>query len=261
MESAPGFDPTDHGLLPLRLETWCGLMFIALREGVPPLAEWLGDLPDRLAPYRIDEMVCTDRRYDEVATNWKLYIEVDMETYHTPIVHPRSIGDQPVDWLRGIGMWEAVRHDKDGTVSLAPGDDFEGFEPIRDADGSVPDATVFTTILPSLFLVTAIDSMWWIHKVPIAPDRTGIEVARAFLRHTVARADFETFAPRYYARWDKVIDEDNAITEIQFEGIRSPLSRPGPYAPGEGVLHAIDNWILDRILDAPTPDEAAAGPA
>jgi len=262
MDRVDGFDRTEHGLVPVRLESWCGLMFIALRDGVPPLADHLGDLPVLLAPYRIEEMVCTDRRYDVVETNWKLYIEVDMETYHTPVVHPRSIGDQPVEWLSSGGAYETVFHRDERTVSLAPGDGFEGFDRIRDEQGGTPAGTCFTTILPSLFLVTAVDSMWWIHKVPIAPDRTGVEVARAFPRRTVERSDFARHAPRYYERWDAVIDEDNAITEIQFEGIRSPLARPGRYAPEEGVLHRIDNWVLDRILDpapapAATPEPAA----
>ena len=33
------------------------------------------------------------------------------------------------------------------------------------------------------------------------------------------------------------------------QGLRSPLTRPGRFATKEKIVHALDNWILDRVLD------------
>ena len=44
-----GFDKADFGLVPVRVATWGVLLFACLDPDTPPLAEWLGDLPERMA--------------------------------------------------------------------------------------------------------------------------------------------------------------------------------------------------------------------
>ena len=38
--------PADHGLIPLRLESWAGFLFVNLDETGEPLRDYLGDLPE-----------------------------------------------------------------------------------------------------------------------------------------------------------------------------------------------------------------------
>ena len=63
-------------------------------------------------------------------------------------------------------------------------------------------------------------------------------------------ADFEQLAANYYQRQDLVVKEDNDISQTQQLGLRSPLTRPGRFAPKEKIVHALDNWVLDRVLAA-----------
>ena len=49
------FDKADHGLVPVRVEIWGVLVFACLDAETPPLAEWLGDLPDRMAGYGLED--------------------------------------------------------------------------------------------------------------------------------------------------------------------------------------------------------------
>ncbi len=47
-------DKSRLGLMPARVEELCGLIFVNLDRDATPLRELVGDLPQRLAPYRIE---------------------------------------------------------------------------------------------------------------------------------------------------------------------------------------------------------------
>ena len=77
------------GLMPARVEEMCGLVFVNLDRDATPLAELLGDLPQRLARYRIDRLesfaVSGGSRQP---ANWKAVADNYLEGYHIPIAHP-----------------------------------------------------------------------------------------------------------------------------------------------------------------------------
>lgn len=81
------------GLIGARVEELCGLLFVNLDPGAPPLAEATAGLAERLAPYRISEL----ERFDSSKggggetsqpANWKIVVENYLEGYHVPIAHP-----------------------------------------------------------------------------------------------------------------------------------------------------------------------------
>lgn len=82
------FDRRDYGLLPMRVESWQGLVFVNLDGDPPPLSESFGGVASRIAPQRLDGMGHEARVVYEVASNWKVYVENFLEGYHVPIVHP-----------------------------------------------------------------------------------------------------------------------------------------------------------------------------
>ena len=77
------------GLMPARVEVMCGLVFVNLDPDATPLAELVGDLPQRLARYRIDTLepfaVSGGSRQP---ANWKAVADNYLEGYHIPIAHP-----------------------------------------------------------------------------------------------------------------------------------------------------------------------------
>jgi choline monooxygenase len=77
------------GLMPARVEVMCGLMFVNLDPDATPLAELVGDLPQRLARYRIDtlESFAVSGGSRQPA-NWKAVADNYLEGYHIPIAHP-----------------------------------------------------------------------------------------------------------------------------------------------------------------------------
>jgi Rieske 2Fe-2S family protein len=81
-------DKTALGLLPVAIEEMCGLVFVNLDRDAVPLAELLGDLPARLARYRLPSLQC-HARWDAIEpANWKIVAENYIEGYHIPIAHP-----------------------------------------------------------------------------------------------------------------------------------------------------------------------------
>jgi len=76
------------GLHPVRVEELCGLVFVNLDDDAAPLADLVGDLPQRLAPYRIESLTSFGPPGDGQPANWKVVVENYIEGYHIPIAHP-----------------------------------------------------------------------------------------------------------------------------------------------------------------------------
>ena len=55
-------DKAAFGLMPARVEEMCGLVFVNCDPDATPLADLVGDLPERLAPYRIETLESYSRR-------------------------------------------------------------------------------------------------------------------------------------------------------------------------------------------------------
>jgi phenylpropionate dioxygenase-like ring-hydroxylating dioxygenase large terminal subunit len=88
LRSFGSIDKSALGLLPARVEELSGLVFVNLDLGAAPLAELVGDLPERLARYRIPSLVPFSSTGGQQPVNWKLVIDNYLEGYHVPIAHP-----------------------------------------------------------------------------------------------------------------------------------------------------------------------------
>jgi Rieske 2Fe-2S family protein len=81
-------DKAALGLLPVRVEELCGLVFVNLDPSAAPLAELVGDLPARLARYGIPSLQSFAPGKGEQPANWKAVADNYIEGYHIPIAHP-----------------------------------------------------------------------------------------------------------------------------------------------------------------------------
>jgi phenylpropionate dioxygenase-like ring-hydroxylating dioxygenase large terminal subunit len=85
-----GLDLSEISLVPLRLEGWGPFRFVNLDNAARPLAELLGEIPERIAEGGLDvDALAFHHRADwEVAANWKIACENFLECYHCPVAHP-----------------------------------------------------------------------------------------------------------------------------------------------------------------------------
>lgn len=249
MENAKGFDLRDYPLHPIRLETWESFLFINFAADGMSLAEYLGDLPDKLGCYNFSDMITVRRVEYDLACNWKLFIENAMEEYHTATVHKASVGKQEGLIEETEGQWEAAFMFGEKTIAVLPSDN-SPFPHIPTLEGRPAQGTYFVLLKPSTMLGCTQDCMWWLEQHPQGPDRTRLIVGSCFPRSTVERADFDEVVQKYYARWDKSIPEDNWISEVQQAGLESPYSRTSRVSHKEVLVHTMANWVLDRVLDS-----------
>ena len=247
MEQTAGFDPAENGLIPLQVESWAGFLFVSFANDVMPLEEHLGDMTEQYASYRFADMLCVRRRSYDLKCNWKLYIENAMEDYHTGTVHKDSIGNQDCVPVSTKGQWAAIHLEAADTIAVLT-EDNTTLPHIEKLSGLAAKGTYFSVIYPGTFFATHQDCMWWLQLLPHAPDRTTVVIGSCFPRSSIAREDFAREVLKYYARWDKALPEDNAISERQQQGLNSRSSRPGRLSYYEPCVHAIANWVLDQTI-------------
>ncbi len=250
IDQTKNFDFKDYGLVPLRLETWAGFLFVNFDADAAPLTEWLGDLPEKLGSYNFGDMVCTRRKEYRLACNWKVYVENAMEAYHVPTVHRSTLQRQKgphASQQETRGEWMALWKEHEGSRALLVGD--TGFPYIPTLADLAARGSWYPLIFPSTMFGATRDCMWWLELHPLSATETKLIVGSCFPKSTVARPDFEEVVQRYYKRWDISIPEDNDISDIQQRGLSSPFARPGRLTHLEPLVHVLANWVLDRVLD------------
>ena len=250
MDRTKGFNKSDYGLVPLRLEQWGGFLFVCFDNNAEPLEHFLGDLPELMRPYDLDRLRCTRRQEYSLQCNWKIYIENAMESYHVPWVHNKTLQKQKRDHNPPIlpinGEYSGLLTRHKGSRALLPG--MEGFPYIPTLTGDSAEGTYYILINPSTMLGCTFDTVWWLELHPEGPEQTKLIVGSCFHETTTARDDFEHIVQNYYKRLNISIVEDNEISELQQAGLRSPFAQPGRFSYMEPLVHVIDNWVLDRVL-------------
>ena len=76
-------------LKPVKVESWAGLVFVNMDPDSGPLAEFLGPIPNQLAPYRFEDMILTQEQTVGIDANWKTVIDNFSEQYHVDFIHPQ----------------------------------------------------------------------------------------------------------------------------------------------------------------------------
>ena len=80
------------GLVAVRTECFAGFVFLNPDPDAAPLSEFLGEIADLLASYRLEEMVPVGLNVREMLEcNWKVVMDAFQEGYHIQAVHPELI--------------------------------------------------------------------------------------------------------------------------------------------------------------------------
>ena len=255
VEESECFMRRDYPLVAIRLETWAGMMFINLDPNAVSLMEYLGDLPERTAIYDPEDRVVVRRTEYDVKCNWKIYFEGFGEGYHVPFVHKGTLSRHPVsgrellagDEVRGEYTAHFTKH--------------VGTRNVRDGKTTFPDieavkhmketGTWFPAVHPMTMLSFHIDGMTSItQEFPLGPHRMLMKREVLFPKAVAARPDFDEIVRGYHRDVDIVFMEDVRAAELQHLGLASPMNVPGRFPTGaEKLVHAFDNWVLDRVLD------------
>ena len=263
MKATKNFDMAEFPLLPVKTGTWAGFVFVNFDPDSQSLERFLGNIGEAFASYRMEDMICTQRKEYDVACNWKIYVENAMEAFHVPHVHRGSINrqrgsvrnDRTFDATEG--NWVVMHKEHEGSRAVLVGD--KSFPPIPTLKGKAARGTHYPLIFPSTMLGCTIDAMWFLEIHPLSATTMRLIVGSCFAKTITERPDFAEIAANYYKRWDITTQEDLDISVLQQQGISAPFSRPGRLSEHEPLVHAIDNWVLDRVLGVKNKMERYAG--
>ena len=241
-----GFDKADFGLVPVRVETWGVLLFACLDNDTIPLLDWLGDLPDRMDGYGLDDWQPRLSQELDIKANWKLISENFQEYYHLTWVHPELSKVSRVDdhyRYQGAGMYCGQ------TTTPVSGDERNDWLSLPPADGLDDSDSVsgrFVAIFPNVLLSVLPNHVFVMQLDPVEPGRTR-ETCTWLLPKSGADASDEAFEPTR-TFWLDINSEDIDIVERGQRGLTRGSVPPGPLAPRfEEPLHRFHNILADHM--------------
>ena len=242
------FDRKDYGLFPVRVAQWGMLIFVCLDKSAPPLEEVVGDLPERLGNYRLEEWrVLGERTYD-IQCNWKLLFENAVEYYHLPWVHPRLAKTSRVSdhhrW-QGRGMYCGI------CTSPITATDDSGWLTMKNLPGLTEEQNIsgyFFGLFPNVIIFIMPSHAFVINARPMSPSRT-VETAW-LISHPECVDDMSDVAVSEVMEfWNEVNLEDVDICEKVQQGLSA-----NPYDGGrmcyhfEEPVHRFQNMVIDSML-------------
>ncbi len=251
------FDKADHGLFPVRVDTWGVLLFACLDDQTPPLLDWLGDLPERMGGYDLEQWVKRDEGDLGIAANWKLITENFQEYYHLSWVHPELAKVSKVaDHYRyqGAGMYcgqtttPVSRDDREDWLALPPADGLDDSDQV---------SARFAAIFPNVMLSVLPNHVWVMRLDPEAPGQT-TETWTLLLPPSTGEVG-DHVADVTLKFWLDVNTEDVDIVERGQRGLTTGAVAAGPLSPRfEEPLHRFhnmlaDHFTLDSLADIPVP--------
>ncbi len=244
------FDRADHGLLPVRVDQWGLLLFACLDEATPPLDAWLGDLPERMAGYGLDDWMTCHQQSLHIDANWKLISENFQEYYHLTWVHPELAKvSRLADHYRyqGQGMYCGQ------TTTPVSGDERDDWLAMPAAEGLDESDAVsgrFVAIFPNVILSVLPNHVWMMRLDPITP---GVTRETCTMLVPPNNADVTSAAVTPTRKfWIDVNNEDIDIVVRGQRGLTRGGVPAGPLAPRfEEPLHRFHNMLADHMTGVP----------
>lgn len=86
-----GIPKPELGLAEIRIDHWGGWIWFNLDGKAAPLLEFLGTLPQQLAPYRLEDMRLLEYKTFLWDCNWKVACDAFNESYHFRGLHPQML--------------------------------------------------------------------------------------------------------------------------------------------------------------------------
>lgn len=88
-QNVKDFNKCDFSLRPVRVEVFCGFVFVNLDEDAKPLADQAADLEEEIRKYcpKVDDLVFARRDTFSVKSNWKVLVDNFLECYHCDPAH------------------------------------------------------------------------------------------------------------------------------------------------------------------------------
>jgi phenylpropionate dioxygenase-like ring-hydroxylating dioxygenase large terminal subunit len=234
------------------VETWQGIVFTTAGgdRGVPPLAEWLGDLVPHVERFDFAALRRGHRIEYDVAANWKLIVENYSECYHCPGLHPQLNRLTPYDVgadYETQGAWQGGWMElRDGFETMALEGAHRIGPPMCGVTPTDERRIDYLVVWPNLLLSVHPDYLLMHRLEPLGPARTRVICDWLFEPATMAVPGFDPGPAIEF--WDLTNRQDWHACELQQRGTASGAFRAGRFANNEPSVHAFDAMCADRYL-------------
>ena len=245
---ASGFRREDFSLLPVHVETWGCFVFVNLDPHPRPLSDWLGDLPQRYARHRFEELQLYQRLDYEIQANWKLVAENFMEYYHLPWVHPELCNISGFDnhqRYQGPGMYMGMCT---SPLSVAPDTVTFDLPLFAGIDETEAISAYFVLLFPNLALWIFPNHVVTLLYRPSSATST-LEHMDMLLHPTaLAKTDIAQRCKSVLEFYDMVNQQDVAIVERVQRGLRAREYPGGRMCfQFEEPVHRFQNMVIDLM--------------
>jgi choline monooxygenase len=248
VHSHADLDVSQHGLTPVRCETWHRLVFVNLCNEGPSLAEYVAPLAARW-PIDYGCLRLGGMRSFEFKANWKLVIENFLESYHLPVIHP------------GLNSYSPMKDHYNIFISPnAFGQATKKFAPRTSIDGkslpAIPNYPMhlnghgeYPVLFPNLMLGTQATEFFAITCEPIGPELTR-ERYYLFFAEAAMTDEFAKVRNAILDRWFEVNTEDVGVVERMQQGRHCAAWSGGVFAPDlEACVHHFEKQVVATILE------------
>ena len=248
MEKVRGFREADFPLQRVATAVWDDHIFINLSPNPLPFEQHLAGLDRKFRPWRMEELKLVERKVYALKANWKLVIQNYSECLHCPNAHPllskkshylsgENEPPQPTYLGGRMELREGV-----ATLSVDGQSNRSCLAALSPEDRR---RVYYYAILPNLLLNLHPDYMLSFTLWPLAADRTEVVCEWHFHPDEIAKPDFDPSGA--IELWDVTNREDWALSDLAQAGIASRGYQPGPYSNREELLHALDQWVIERL--------------
>jgi len=246
MEEA-SFCRENYPLHSVHLEIWDGTIFLNLSRNPTPLREQLADLPEKFAPWRLQDLKLYKQLVYDVTANWKLIVANYNECLHCPLLHPM---------LNRVTNSISGNNDLPQPTYIGGSMEFRAGARTMSVDGAASreylpglneeqrNLVLYYTIYPNLLLSLHPDYVMAHRLWPLGVDRTRVVCEWYFHPLEMAKPGFQ--ADDAVNFWDITNREDWEICEWSQKGVRSRAYESGPYSVREELPTAFDRMILER---------------
>lgn len=242
-EALENFKESEICLDQVKVEEFCGFVFVNLDATAGPLAEQSGDLGTEIRHWApdIEQLTFGHRLTYDIKSNWKNVVDNFLECYHCPTAHKDfcTLVDMDTYKVTTHGIYSSHMADAGKTANTAY---------------DTSNATVRTHAVWWLWPTTCLmrypgrSSMIVLNIVPVGPERT-LETYDFFLE-TPEATEAELASIKYL---DEVLQkEDIAIVESVQRGMKTPAFNQGrivhdPEGSGksEHAVHHFHGLVLD----------------
>lgn len=250
MSDVEKFDKADYGLLPVKVDSWGFLVFVNLDPDTAPLTEQLGDLPQRLDGYRLEEWQVVKEKTYHIKANYKLIGENFMEYYHLPWVHPELIKVSRMEdhyrW-QGPGMYTGMC-----TMPISQNTDeggWLGLPPVSTLSEENSISARFIWLFPNIAINVLPNHSFIMITHPISAGYT-IESTRLLVHpESWDNPGSEEALEELAKFWNLINVQDIEIVERVQEGLSIKAYTGGRMCYHfEEPLHRFQNMVIDRML-------------